>query len=1544
MRGELPLEEVLKKQNQKLKVINILAAEVNRSLDLGKILGYSLDKAGEIIGADFASLLLVSQDQTLIPKVLKGIPGEVAREIQELQLKVGEGLDGQVVLSKQPLLVEDLTNGLEGGRLIKIKKILERLQASSYLGVPILSRDEALGVIGMGSREKGYFTGHDLEFLITLANHLGIAIKKTHQYQLERELSLLAKSQQLIASSLNLKEVLAFIVDACADLMKVSACHIRLFNEDQELVVVAASGAYKEALGEFRNLKIGESFSGWVVAHGEPLIVPDVTSDERNVHAPLSRKYGFKSFLGIPLKIREKVIGVLGMNTDRTRYFSEEEIRLISSFAGQAALAIENARLYTLAQQELAERKRVEEEVRNFHNLLDSIRLAQSQFIADADPRMIFDGLLNVLLSLTQSEYGFIGEILYTPEGDPYLKTHAITNVAWDDPPREFDEKNAPTGLEFYNLKTLLGAVLTTGGPVISNDPSADPWQGRLPKGHPPLNAFLGIPFYPGEKLIGMVGIANRPGGYNEELIQYLQPFLTTCANLMEAYRNDQRRKQAEEALRRGKERFQSIYEAVASGIVVRNAEGSVVHANETGCKLMGLTLDQLQGRAPLDPGWHTIHEDGSPFPLETYPIMVTARTGKPVHNVVMGICSAESKEPRWILVNSEPIFDPDTGLLKEAVATFVDITERKQAEEKIRRLNRLYSVLSQINETIVRVRDVEELYRRTCRIAVEQGWIRMAWVGLVDSQTLLVKPVAHWGFEERGLDNVWIYPGEGELIAAAIREGRYLIRNSIEPDAGQGPSSEEALRRGYRSCAVFPLRVGGQVIGTLNFYAEEPYFFNEEEIRLLEALSGDISFAIESIEQEKQRKRAEERLRQQNEYLAALHETTLGLMNRLELSNLLEALVTRAGALVGTQHGYVRLVEPGGTEMVMKVGIGIFSKLIGHRLKMGEGLGGKVWQTGQLIAVEDYRTWPGRLPDSRYQILHAEVALPLKSGHQVTGVLCLGFLEEGRTFGDEEIALLIRFAQLASIALDNAQLYTSAQQELAERIRTEETLRQNEERYRMVVEQVAEGIFLVDVETKRIVESNRAFQNLLGYSREEILGLTIYDFVFVAHDRESIDRNLQNVLTKKYHFASERQYRRKDGSLVDVEISANLIFYGGREVICGVIRDITERKRIEAERLKVSKLESIGVLAGGIAHDFNNILTAVLMNISLAKMYAPPQDKISKRLTEAEKACLRARDLTQQLLTFSKGGAPIKKTASIAELIRESANFAVRGSKVRCQVSLPGDLWPVEVDEGQMSQVIHNLVINAQQAMPEGGTIQIRAENREVGTEGEQGLPLGAGRYVKLSIADEGSGIAEEHLPKIFDPYFTTKEGGSGLGLATTYSILKRHGGYIGVASRVGVGTTFYVYIPASGEGEWVKPVEGRGGVLRGVSKGRVLLMDDEEMLREAAGQMLQHMGYEVEFAEDGGEALELYKRARESGQPFHVVIMDLTIPGRMGGKETVQRLLEIDPQAKAIVSSGYSEDPIMAEYRRYGFKGVITKPYKLEELNQTLQQIIAD
>jgi len=383
------------------------------------------------------------------------------------------------------------------------------------------------------------------------------------------------------------------------------------------------------------------------------------------------------------------------------------------------------------------------------------------------------------------------------------------------------------------------------------------------------------------------------------------------------------------------------------------------------------------------------------------------------------------------------------------------------------------------------------------------------------------------------------------------------------------------------------------------------------------------------------------------------------------------------------------------------------------------------------------------------------------------------------------------------------------------------------------------------------------------------------------------------------------------------------------------VFRDITEQSRIEEELVKAQKLEAMGTLAGGIAHDFNNILTGILGNISLAKLHAGVNKDITKWLEDAEKASFRAKELALQLLTFAKGGAPVKKTVWIKSLIEDSAGFAISGSNVRCKFSIPDDLWPVEIDEGQISQVINNLVINADQAMPEGGLIEIQAENIKQAPLTRQGM------YIKISIKDHGHGIAKKHLKKIFDPYFTTKQKGSGLGLTSAFSIIKNHDGYIFLESTLSVGTVVDIFLPAS-EKEVIikkklneKPIPG---------KGKIMVMDDDELVRDVVGHMLESLGYTPLFVQDGAQAITAYHESIQSGERFKAVIIDLTIPGGMGGEKAIKQLLKIDPDVKAIVSSGYSDDPIMANFKTYGFSGVIAKPYKLIDLSKALQYVIKD
>ena len=515
-------------------------------------------------------------------------------------------------------------------------------------------------------------------------------------------------------------------------------------------------------------------------------------------------------------------------------------------------------------------------------------------------------------------------------------------------------------------------------------------------------------------------------------------------------------------------------------------------------------------------------------------------------------------------------------------------------------------------------------------------------------------------------------------------------------------------------------------------------------------------------------------------------------------------------------------------------------------------------------------------------------------------------------------------------------EINTAYKKEILERKRSEEALRESEEKYRLLVENASDSIVVAQDGMLRFVNSRTT--ELSGYSAEELKSSPFIELVH-PEDRDEVRKNYMKRINGE---AAPARYTfrvlHKDNSVRWVQISAVRISWEGAPATLNFLSDITEKRRLEEELVNARKLESIGVLAGGIAHDFNNILGAIMGNISLAKLDLDPGDTTYNRLDDAEKASKRATALTRQLLTFSKGGAPVKQVTPLGNVIMDCSAFVLSGSRVRCDVNLPDNLWPVEIDVGQISQVIHNIIVNADQAMPDAGTIQVSAENITVDTN--QGLPLPAGRYVKIAFQDPGTGIPDAELPKIFDPYFTSKPEGNGLGLTTAYSIIKRHGGHISVQSQVAVGTIFDVYLPAAAEGA-PKATAETPHVFTGT--GKILAMDDEEMIRDLLQQMLPRMGYTVEVARDGKEAIELYRRGMDSGEPFDAVILDLTVPGAMGGKETVDRLRRMDATVKAIVSSGYSNDPIMSDYQKYGFSGVVAKPFNLRSLGKTLAELFA-
>jgi PAS domain S-box-containing protein len=538
----------------------------------------------------------------------------------------------------------------------------------------------------------------------------------------------------------------------------------------------------------------------------------------------------------------------------------------------------------------------------------------------------------------------------------------------------------------------------------------------------------------------------------------------------------------------------------------------------------------------------------------------------------------------------------------------------------------------------------------------------------------------------------------------------------------------------------------------------------------------------------------------------------------------------------------------------------------------------------------------------------------------------------------------------LSKTVVDERNFYVAMIRDITERKRFEEELAAEKESLAVTLSSIGDGVITIDLDG-RIVICNSASETLTGWSASLAVGQPLKAVFQISSDAERRRNELgkpggrseaETILCT----APERSIlTSRDGTERLIEQVASPIRDGKNE-LCGVVlvfRDITEKQRADAERRKAETLEQLGLLAGGIAHDFNNLLTAVIGNISLAALLLPPNDEMMARLDNARNASLRARDLAQQLLTFSRGGAPIKKAACIASLIEDTVSFSLRGSHSRSSLVIAPDLWSAEFDPGQISQVIANLVVNAEQAMPDGGTLHVDCDNYPHPRESAPSIfDLAPGDYIRIRVRDEGVGIPEQCLKQIFDPYFTTKSNGNGLGLATTYSIVKNHGGLITVESEQDCGSIFTVYLPAGGrDATLIAPAAVSDEPLNG--SGRILVVDDEEAIRVLAEFTLSRFGYEVVGAETAAQGIEFYREALICGQRFDLVILDLTLPGGIGGKEALKRLIAIDPMVTAIVSSGYAMDATLSCYEDLGFSGVIAKPYEAAELGSTVRDVIA-
>jgi PAS domain S-box-containing protein len=939
-------------------------------------------------------------------------------------------------------------------------------------------------------------------------------------------------------------------------------------------------------------------------------------------------------------------------------------------------------------------------------------------------------------------------------------------------------------------------------------------------------------------------------------------------------------RKRAEKVILESEERFRTLFETMSQGVIYHDSEGRVISANPAAERILGLTLDEMIGKTSLDPRRRRLHEDGSAFASEDHPPIVALHTGKQVNDVIMAVYNPVEKDYRWIINSAIPEFREGEKKPYRVYTTFTDITERKRMEQALRESEEKFSKAFVSSPAIVAITTIKD----------------GRYLDINDSYT---KATGYSRKEIIGKQTTAI------AIWANEKDRARMFRILKE----QGRISKEE----------FDFRMKSGEIRTWLFSAE-PIAIGGEECLI--GVSVDIT----------EHKRVEEELEKERQEINLILDSSPPLVWYKNID----------GRFLRVNKAFAESLNMPAEDIEGKTVFDLFSADIAQSMtdddrevlnsgrpklnivEQYEAAAGLRWVQTDKVPVLDKNGETQAIIGFAVDITERKQAeqrvnylnQTLRSIRNVNQLITREKDRDKLLQGICNAFVQTRSFYMAWIVLfdESRHLITYAQSGMPNDFSlVVEAIKQGN--LPSCVEKALKNKQVVIIEDPGKCVGCQMFEKSLDYSSMSV--------------RLEYDGNVYGVLCGS--LPREMLTDIDEPNLFE-EVASDIAF-----ALYNMERE-SDYRRLEQERLRAAKLESIGTLAGGIAHDFNNLLTGIMGNIGLVKTNISPSNASYEMLDEAEKAALRAKDLTQQLLTFARGGKPVKKSVNIAEIIRESAAFALRGSKAREELSLPDDLWTIDADEGQISQVINNLAINADEAMPAGGTLKIQAKNSTLKKTDIPFLP--SGDYVRIDIADTGIGISPEHLQRIFEPYFTTKQRGSGLGLTTAYSIVRNHGGTILADSIQNKGSTFHIYLPATKK--TMKGGKKMKAVSSGQAGGKVLVMDDEEIIRKMLNNMLSLAGYTVELSADGAEALEKYQQAKKAGDPFNAVIMDLTIPGGMGGKEAVQKLLEIDPQAKVIVSSGYATDPIMSEYKKYGFKAVIAKPYSVKQLQETLSGLL--
>ena len=1143
-----------------------------------------------------------------------------------------------------------------------------------------------------------------------------------------------------------------------------------------------------------------------------------------------------------------------------------------SPHATRDQLIAENAALrQRVADLEAAEAKRQQApESRNHTNeLLRRISQIQSEFIAEAEPQVSVGRLLHTLLTLTHSEYGFIGEIRQSVTGARYLKMHAMTNIAWDRDSQALYERYESEGLEFRNMQTLFGAVVITGEPVIANSPSTDPRCGGLPAGHPPLHAFLGLPFAHGGTVLGMVGIANRPGGYDQTWIEFLQPALLTCGVMLNAHRQVQQRQQAEDALRKSEQRYRQLMEHSLGLLCIHDLDGILLEVNRAAAQTLGYQ--------PQDGVGKSLRTFIAPEAQHQFDEYLARIRQNPTDSGLLRIVTRHGEERIWMYRNvrcEEPNAPP------YVLGHAIDITERIETEQ----------ALKQTHEMLER-----RVAERTAALQRANAALEAEIAERAQIETALrVSEQRYRQFVNSSQGLICTHDLEGVILSvnpaaaqALGQEPRAIVGKNLRTflaTSVQHRFDPYLERMRDHGTARGLMRVATHAGDERVFAYHNCLIQNASEAPCVLGLAQDVTDRV----------RVEAELR----------------ASEAKFRDLIEGSIQ--GILIHRDN-HVLFVNQAYAEIF---GYATLDEL--YRLDSPLSLVAPQ-DRERLLSYRDDRL-AGREVPAHYEY----------QGRRQDGSLVWLAMTVRRVTWDEQPAM-------QSIVVD-----------ITERKRAEEALRQSEEQYRSLIEGSLQGVSITCGDKRLFV--NTAFARILGYEDPNaLIGQPIRNHV-ARHEWARLRANARARLRgdpapSRYEF----QGVRTDGALIWLEIMVSPITWQGRPARLSTLVDITERKhaeeerqRLEAQLHQMQKMDAIGALAGGIAHEFNNMLTVILGYTQLASANTPAGSPMSEYLQAVETAGNRAKDLVQQLLAFSHPSDRKREAVSLAEVIQEALKL-LRASlpatiEIRQRIAL--ETGAVLADATQLHQVLMNLCANAEYAMREtGGILEIRTDNIEIkDTMTDFHLDLQPGSYVRVRVQDMGTGIPTAAMGRIFEPFFTTKEvgEGTGMGLAIVHGIVTSHGGAIRAESKPGEGTTFTLYLPripdaAPDATPASEPVIPQGA-------GRILFVDDEELLTRLAKEWLVHLGYEVVVCTSGLEALDLFQKEPHR---FDLVITDQTMPA-MTGAILAEELRRIRSDIPIILCTGFSHLMNAEKAEALGVDAFVMKPSVTEELAATIQQVL--